>query len=90
MIYLYLLTGSAIGDTFAPSLIFFSSMLSRRIILFDGIDSIAPNVLSLADSLHNSCRTYFGIKASGGISFSPIKITNFNSEQLLLLLLIKI
>lgn len=56
-------------------------MLNIRIILFDGIDSIAPNVLSLADSLHNSCRTYFGIKASGGISFSPIKIIHLNYEQ---------
>jgi len=67
-----LLTGSAIGDTFAPSLIFFSSILNKRIILFDGIDSIAPKVLSLADSLHNSCNTYFGINASGGASSSAI------------------
>lgn len=56
MMYLLILfhTGSAIGDTLAPSLIFFSRILNRRIILFEGIDSIAPNVLSLADSLHNS------------------------------------
>lgn len=69
-----MLTGSAIGDTFAPSLIFFSSIPNRRIILFDGIESIAPNVLSLADSLHNSCNAYFAIKDSGGTaSFSPSK-----------------
>jgi len=64
-------------------------MLNKRIILFDGIDSIAPKVLSLADSLHNSCSTYFGIKASGGISFSPVhKTINLNSELLLLIRII--
>lgn len=67
----FFLTGSAIGDTLAPSLIFFSSILNKRIILLEGIESVAPNVLSLADSLHNSCNTYFGIKASGGASSSP-------------------
>lgn len=66
------------GDTFAPSLIFFSRILKSRIILFDGIESIAPSVLSLADSLHNSCNTYFGIRASGGTSSSPFKILKIN------------
>jgi len=51
---------------------------------------MAPNVLSLADSLHNSCRTYFGIKASGGISFSPIKIIFLSYEQQALILITNI
>jgi len=72
ILFKLLLTGSAIGDTFAPSLIFFSRIPKSRIILLDGIESIAPNVFSLADSLHNSCNTYFGIKDSGGAaSLSP-------------------
>lgn len=61
-------TGSAIGETLAPSLIFFSNILSNLTSRVAGIDSIAPKVLSLAASAHKSCNWYLGINASGGTS----------------------
>lgn len=43
------------GDTLAPSRIFFSSIFKSLTSLVAGIDSIAPKVFNLAASAHKSC-----------------------------------
>lgn len=68
------------GETRAPSRIFFSKILSSLTSLVVGTDSIAPSVFSLAASAHRSCSWYLGIKASGGTSSLSSVRTNKNNN----------